>query len=416
MSLKPKGITAPEIYYLSDALNNLAQWSKMIKNNCKGKYGASGKAICNGTNQIIPDSPTKSDTDDEGTFLYEHQINSQLLTDQGNREFNADKVLFRSEEKSRKEEDAALFRYILDRLSDDANRLIEMHADYAEFLTLPDGDQAVAFYHLAIAAHSAGDMLTKYSRFIQWVTLQHQPGDSVLATLEAVNTGGEEFANNFCDADGRVDPKLIVSMISLACLPSEFQQLLQNIFFTNDPDLFLQPRKIQTQILSYASSQTSQKRDDVSSQGQSYVATVTTSKAPYCVDCFKRTGNKFTNHGTLGTPPCRHGKTTITPQVTFDTPPPRSYFATPSAASPPNPPINSYATYPQQYFAPAPIPQQPSPNHIPVQSLQSHVASTLKSFLANLEVGGPTEVTTSLLQDLYDLTYDPTAITSDPTV
>jgi hypothetical protein len=419
MSLKTKeGTAPPEVYYLSDSQNNVAHWTKMIKNDCKGNYGASGKAICNGTAQHIPEPPSKSATDDdEETYVYEHLPNSPALTDQGNREFNADKALFRSEEKIRKDEDTALFRHILDTLSADANRLIEMHSDYAEFLTLPDGNQAVAFFHLAIAAHSAGDMLTKYSRFIQWVTLQHQPGNSILATLEAVNTGGDEFFNNFCDEDGRVDPQLIVSMISLACLPSEFQQLLQNIFFTNDPALFLQPRKIQTQILSYATSHASQKRDPVSSQGQAYAAAVPPSEAPYCIYCFKRTGNKFLNHGTLGTPPCRRGK--APPTVTFDTQPSQSYMAALPATLPASVPMNPYlaypphaptpfglqqspTTFPQQYFVPASIPQQPSSIQPPAQSLNPQVTATLRSFLANLEQGGSTETTTSLLAELYD--------------
>jgi hypothetical protein len=418
MSIQKAGTTAPAVIYLSDYNNTVGSWTKMIMNDCKGNYGASGTAVTNRTDQQIPTPPTKSDTDFEGNYMYEHLPNSPALTDQGNKEYNADLVVFRTEDKLRQKDDTSLYRHILDTLSDDANRLIEINHGYPAFQLLPEGNRAVAFFNLAIAAHSAGDMLTKYSRFISWVTLRHDHGESILATLERVNTGADEFRNNFCDAQGMVDSKLMTSMISLACLPTEFHTLLQNIFFNNDPDLFQQPRKIHTQILSYASSQTPQ-RDDVSTQGQAnraYAAKSAKAPVEFCISCYNRTGNRFTGHGTLGTPPCRGGKNTPTPQVSFSTPTrePQSYMAIPSATPPPNPPMN----FPQQYFPAATAPQQLPPPQVayfpaaanphqappaqyPVQ-LRPQVATTLRSFLASLGEGGSTEVTTSLLADLYD--------------
>lgn len=109
MIAKPSSSTAaPSRIWLSQEGHNVIQWAKQSKQDCRGRFGASGTAICNDTDQLIPTRPNKGDADEDGDFIYEHEAGSTRLSDRGHKDFSAEQTRFLVEEKVRKNDDAFL--------------------------------------------------------------------------------------------------------------------------------------------------------------------------------------------------------------------------------------------------------------------------------------------------------------------
>jgi hypothetical protein len=121
--------TAPSRVFLTK--DNVHQYIRQSRNDSKGKYGASGHALCNDTDQLIPLPPRKNDKDSDGDFVYEHDESSVRLSDRGHRDFNVALNRYKIDNKERQNNDTNLYRHLLDGLSADSSNLIELHADYA---------------------------------------------------------------------------------------------------------------------------------------------------------------------------------------------------------------------------------------------------------------------------------------------
>lgn len=279
---------------------------------------------------------------------------------------------------------------------------------------------------LAISTHSSGDILSRFSAALLWLTTKHVVGTSLLDTFDQVNGGGETFVSNFCNPDGMLDPKVLVCLISMACLPEDgFASLIQHIFFRNDASTFSDPRTLQAEIHSFSTRyQASSRSEEPSTQGQSYVAMkgskpsltapVPSDPSTYCPSCFARTGNYYSNHGIAGNPPCIHvGKLANSPPVPYTAPfrhPPKSYIASPSGYTfyQPHPQDQQYPpSYPQQVFQSNSFPsasphQQPLPSPLQAGPSSSVIETKCRAFLAHLDAGGPTEVTNTLFAELYE--------------
>jgi hypothetical protein len=98
--------------------------------NCHGRFGASGDALRNGTIQPIPAAPTKHDEDENGDYTYEHESGSSRLSDRGHKDFPSTVTRYLDDEKKRKLDDTALYRHMLDHISLDSIRLIELDPAY----------------------------------------------------------------------------------------------------------------------------------------------------------------------------------------------------------------------------------------------------------------------------------------------
>lgn len=143
---------------------NLAAFRKQIQQDCQAKFGASGLALRTNTHQIIPLLPLQAAIQDDGTFQYEHDNNSERLSDRGYAEFKADVARYRLKDDIRIADDTNLYRHILDNMSLNSILETESNSNFPAFLLQPIGDQAIPFMTLTIQAHSSGDPLTTFSR------------------------------------------------------------------------------------------------------------------------------------------------------------------------------------------------------------------------------------------------------------
>lgn len=407
--------TAPTRIFLDGKVQNTPQWVKQMKNDSKGRFGASGLALCNNTDQLIPSPPTKHDVDAEGNDVYEHDDdNNSRLSDRGHKDFSAEVTRFLALDKQRRLDDTQLYRHLMDCMSSDSLKEIELHPNYDDFIALTlsnEGDIAVPFLKLVIAAHSSADTLSKFADTLKWINIKHAPGTSLLDTFDAINAGWENLIHNFCGPDKKLDPEVLACLLSVSCLPDEgFKELVQHMLFNNDPGTFTNARKIQATIQSYATSYVASTYvDNVSSQGQAYASAalrkprqVSFNDVPnYCDTCFIRTGIKFNNHGYGNKPPCRHGP--LSPETTTFQPP-RAYISAPTQAALPYPPVvyPQHGMHPQHYFYPAPVSNTPLLQAQPQIQQPTGIETACRAFLSQLESGGPAETTTALLAQLYD--------------
>jgi hypothetical protein len=208
------------------------QFFRQSRNDSKGKYGASGYALCNDTDQLIPPPPRKNDQDSDGDFIYEHDESSVHLSDRGHRDFNMALNRCIIDNKERQNNDTNLYWHLLDGLSADSSNLIELQAGYAFFLEQPEGDQSIPFFRLIVASHSIKDTMTQFQSTLTWLGTQHVEGASLVETFQSINAGCEDLLANFCGPDGLLDPKIMASMLSVACLPKhKFSHFIHQLFF-----------------------------------------------------------------------------------------------------------------------------------------------------------------------------------------
>ena len=138
---------------------NLVAFRIQIQQDCQAKYGASGLALRTNTDQIIPTLPSQTALQADGTFQYEHDEDSQRLSDRGYAEFKADTTRYRLKDDIRISDDTNLYRHILNNMSANSILETESHSAYPAFLLQPLGDQAIPFMNLTILSHSSGDAM-----------------------------------------------------------------------------------------------------------------------------------------------------------------------------------------------------------------------------------------------------------------
>jgi hypothetical protein len=175
--------------------------------------------------------------------------------------------------------------------------LIELHAGYAFFLEKPEGGQAVPFFRLIVASHSIKDTMTQFQSTLTWLGMQHVEGASLVENFQSINAGCEDLIANFCGPDGLLDPKIMASMLSVACLPKhKFSHFIHQLFFKQNTDIFVNTRQLQSDILTYE--QTLSGAFKLAEQDQAYVAIRGNKGSPaaaydenlYCITCFEKTG------------------------------------------------------------------------------------------------------------------------------
>jgi hypothetical protein len=179
--------TAPSCVFLTK--DNVHRYIRQSRNDSKGKDGASGHALCNDTDQLIPPPPRKIDKESDGDFIYEHDESSVRLSDRGQRELNVALNQYIIDNKECQNNDTNLYRHLSDGLSADSSNLIELHDDYASFLDKPEGDQAIPFFRLIVASHSIKDTMTQFQSTLTWLGTQHVEGASLVETFQRINAG-----------------------------------------------------------------------------------------------------------------------------------------------------------------------------------------------------------------------------------
>jgi hypothetical protein len=297
---------------------NLAVFRKQIQQDYQAKYGASGLALRTNTDQIIPTLPSQTALQADGTFLYEHDDNSQRLSDRGYAEFKADVARYRLRDDLRITDDINLYRHILDNMSANSVLETESNSTFPAFLLQPLGDQAIPFMNLTILSHSLGDALTTFSRAQHWLSIKHDPlSDTLLETFAKINAGGDQFAADFGSDQypNHVSIDKLKALITLACLPGSFAPFQSAVFFRQAPQTFDYPATLQAKVNNWSSAHSANfNTDSVSEQGQSSAFLSTTQRScpltqsnpssprPHCPDCYTRTGNKYHNHGVPNTP------------------------------------------------------------------------------------------------------------------
>jgi hypothetical protein len=167
---------------------NLAAFRKQIQQDCQANYGASGLALRTNTDQIIPTLPSQTALQADGTFLYEHDKDSQRLSDRGYTEFKANVARYRLRDDLRITDDTNLYRHILYNMSANSVLETESNSAFPAFLLQPLGDQAIPFMNLTILSHSSGDALTTFSRAQHGLSIKHDPlTDTLLETFAKIN-------------------------------------------------------------------------------------------------------------------------------------------------------------------------------------------------------------------------------------
>jgi hypothetical protein len=306
------------IPFLSIDLLNSHPWVAGLKTRVRttGKYGASGYALRNDLDQVIPKEPTESDTLPSGVFLYEHKPDDpSSLTDRAYTAFRDDKRRWQVTNDTRIIDDSNLFSLALNTTSANSLLFIKTDPTWQEIESQVPGNRAIPFIRLAQLLHASKSVTIMLRRAVQLFSTVH--GNTLLSTLDDIQTQLNQFT-----ADHSTDGKT-VSIDTLHCVAifqvlqgDQYQAFLD--FCLNDDSLLTEPVKLTNTLLRFMAARRAITADPPSVQG-SYLTTPNTPNSPssqpatYCIKCFNRTkGRKFTNHGIPGTPACKDGAYTST--------------------------------------------------------------------------------------------------------